>query len=137
MDTKGCVLAGRFEHKVDAWQRVRLPASWYVEMGNPKRVVVMVDSGEKCLDLVPIETMEARMKVLRRKSGNDPEIQRVLKILGQNMEEVEVNSRHLIRISDRLLDFAGIRKKIVFRGCNRTAQLWNPTALRELESADC
>lgn len=137
MIAKDYILVGRFEHKVDARRQVRLPATWYTVMGNPKRVIVTVDSREKCLDLVPVETMEARMKVLRRKSGNDPAIQRVLKILGRNMEEIEVNSRHLIRISDRLLDFAGIRKKIVFRGCTRTAQLWDPTALRELESADC
>lgn len=137
MIAKDYILVGRFERKVDARRRVRLPAPWYAMMGNPKRVIVMVDSEEKCLDLVPVETMEARMKVLRRKSVNDPAILRALEVLGRNMEKIEVDSQHLIRISDRLLDFAGIHQRVVFTGCVRTAKLWNPTALRKLESAEC
>ena len=129
MIAKDYILVGRFEHKVDARRRVRLPAPWYDMMGNPKWVIVMADPEEKCLDLVPVETMEARMKVLRRKSVNDPAILRVLTVLGQNTEKIDVDSQHLIRISDRMLDFAGIKQKIVFRGCARIAQLWNPVEL--------
>ena len=137
MIAKDYILVGRFEHKVDARRRVRLPAPWYSMMGNPKWVLVMVDPEEKCLDLVPVETMEARMKVLRRKSVSDPAILRVLEVLGKNMEKIEVDSHHLIRISDRMLDFAGIRQRVVFTGSVRIGKLWNPTALRKVESADC
>ena len=105
-------------------------------IGNPKWVLVMVDPEEKCLDLVPVETMEARMKVLRRKSVSDPAILRMLEVLGKNMEKIEVDSHHLIRISDRMLDFAGIRQRVVFTGSVRIGKLWNPTALRKVESAD-
>ena len=134
MIAKDYILVGRFEHKVDARRRVRLPAPWYDMMGEPKQVIVMVDPEEKCLDLVPVETMEARMKVLRRKSVNDPAILRAFTVLAKNMEKIEVDSQHFIRISDRMLDFAGIRQRVVFSGSALTAKLWNPTALRKFES---
>ena len=134
MKEENILFVGRFEHKVDARRRVRLPAPWYDMMGEPKQVIVMVDPEEKCLHLVPVETMEARMKVLRRKSVNDPAILRALEVLGKNMEKIEVDAQHLIRISDRMLDFAGIRQRVVFTGSVRTAMLWNPTALRKAES---
>lgn len=60
MIAKDYILVGRFEHKVDARRRVRLPAPWYDMMGEPKQVIVMVDSEEKCLDLVPVGSRQWR-----------------------------------------------------------------------------
>lgn len=127
-------LVGRFDRKLDATRRVRLPAEWLSLMGNPKSVVVLRDPAEKCLNLVSESVYEAQIKSLRRRSSKDAEAREELRLLEGAVEHVAVNARHCIRISDKLLSSAGIKSRVAFLGCVRYVKLWDPRLLSKAET---
>ena len=127
-------LVGRFDRKLDATRRVRLPAEWFSLMGNPKSVVVLRDPAEKCLNLVSESVYEAQIKSLRRRSSKDAEAREELRFLDGVVEHLAVNARHCIRISDKLLSSAGIKSRVAFLGCVRYAKLWDPGLLSKAEA---
>ena len=127
-------LVGRFDRKLDATRRVRLPVEWFSLMGNPKSVVVLRDPAEKCLNLVSESVYEAQIKSLRRRSSKDAEAREELRFLEGAVEHVAVNARHCIRISDKLLSSAGIKSRVAFLGCVRYAKLWDPRLLSKAEA---
>lgn len=125
----GCPeLIGRFEDKVDAFGRVRLPEAWYTALGKPEWVV-LVPNAEGGVDLIPAETFAAECDVLRRKSVADPAVRRALEIIEREAERVEVDPRRSFRISDRLRQLAKIGEEVVFVGSGRRAKLLNPEVL--------
>ena len=96
-------LVGRFERKLDAARRVRIPSEWFAIMGQPKSVVLLRDPSEKCIDLLSEDVYAAQVRRLRRQATKDAEARRELQILEGEVEHLTVNARHCIRISDKLL----------------------------------
>ena len=127
-------LIGRFDRKLDATRRVRLPAEWLSLMGNPKCIVVLRDPEEKCLNLVSESVCAAQIKKLRRRSAKDAEARDELRLLDGAVEHLAVNARHCIRISDNLLSSAGIKGRVSFLGCVRYMKLWDPRVLSKAEA---
>ena len=122
----GCPdLIGRFEDKVDAFGRVRLPEAWYAALGEPEEVV-LVPNAEGGVDLIPAETFAAECEVLRRKAVADPAVHRALEIIEREAERVEIDPRRSFRISDRLRELAKITEGVVFVGCGCRAKLSKP-----------
>ena len=122
----GCPdLIGRFEDKVDAFGRVRLPEAWYTALGEPEEIV-LVANAEGGVDLIPAETFAAECDVLRRKAVADPVVHRALEILEREAERVEIDPRRSFRISDRLRELAKITEGVVFVGGGRRAKLSKP-----------
>ena len=129
-------LVGRFERKLDAMRRVRVPSEWFAVMGRPKRVVVLRDPSEKCIDLLPEEVYIAQVRRVRRLTPKSAEARQELRILEGEVEHLDVSAQHCIRISDKLLRFAAIKKQVIFLGAIRYAKLWNPKLLRRSEKKD-
>lgn len=127
-------LVGRFERKLDAMRRVRIPSEWFAIMGQPKSVVLLRDPSEKCIDLLSEDVYAAQVRRLRRRATKDAEARRELQILEGEVEHLAVNARHCIRISDKLLRFATIKERVVLLGSLRYVKLWNPKLLRRSES---
>lgn len=127
-------LVGRFDRKLDATRRVRLPAEWFSLMGNPKSVVVLRDPAEKCLNLVSESVYETQIKSLRRRSAKDAEAREELRLLDGAVEHFAVNARHSIRISDKMLSSVGIKSRVAFLGCVRYMKLWDPRVLSKAEA---
>lgn len=122
----GCPdLTGRFEDKVDAFGRVRLPESWYAALGEPKEVV-LVPNTEEGVDLIPVETFGAECEVLRRKAVADPAVHRALEILERKAVRIEVDPLRPFQISDRQCELAKIGEGVVFVGSGRRAKLRHP-----------
>lgn len=126
-------LVGRFERKLDAMRRVRIPSEWFAIMGQPKSVVLLRDPSEKCIDLLSEDVYAAQVRRLRRRATKDAEARRELQILEGEVEHLTVNARHCIRISDKLLRFATIKERVVLLGSLRYIKLWNPKLLRQSE----
>ena len=129
----GGVLIGRFERKLDAMRRARIPSVWFALMGQPKRVVVMAHPKEKCLVLLSEAEYVAQVRQMRRQASKSEEARQELRILEGEVEHLDVNARHCIRISDKWLRFAAIKERVVFSGAIRYANLWNPKLLQRNE----
>ena len=118
------VLTGVASHALDPKRRVTIPSGWRDALGRPAYVFVMADPHEKCLRLLSNERMQGlREKLLSRRFA-DPLVAQKLRIIGQNTEQLALDVQGRIRISDRLLNFAGITGKIAFVGAMTYGEIW-------------
>ena len=88
------------------------------------------DPEEACLRLIPSRTMDARLAKLRERAQNDPETHQALWTIGAVVEQRKVDAEGCIEISRKLLDFAGIKRRLVMVGGEWYTQLWSPKELR-------
>lgn len=118
------VFTGSAVHALDPKRRVTIPSGWRDALGRPKYVFVMADPHEPCLRLLSVERMQDIQSKLRAKRFADPSVARKLRVVGQNTEQLPLDVQGRIRISDRLLAFAGIGAKIAFVGAVTYGEVW-------------
>lgn len=94
----------------------------------------MPDPAEKCLRMASVRNMEARLAKMRERAVIDPAMNRALQIIGENVEQIEVDNEGCIGISEKLLAFAGIMRQLVMVGGEWYAQLWSPEELSHKEA---
>ena len=123
-------LIGRIDRKVDSLGRFRVPAKWFKAAGENKFVYVMPDPEEACLRLIPSRTMDARLAKVRERVQNDPETNQALLTIGTVVEQLKVDDEGCVVISSKLLEFAGIKRRLVMVGGEWYTQLWGPKELR-------
>ena len=104
--------------KLDSSKRLAIPLAFYKQMGNPKHVVVMRESRDKGLILMPGEKLEKFVQSIY----SDPsfhfgcEMDTMLKRLCAHIEILALDARRRIRIPDKLLDYAGLKSNVVMIG---------------------
>ena len=118
------VLTGSSTYALDPKRRLTIPSGWRDALGRPAYVFVMADPHEKCLRLISYERMQALQAKLQGKRFSDPLVAQKLRTIGQNMEQLPLDVQGRIRISDRLLAFAGITGRAVFVGAITYGEIW-------------
>ena len=98
--------------------------------GQGKPVYVMPDPKERCLLLIFACSMELCMAKIREGVPKNAATYRALRTIGKVAELQVVDSEGCIRISDKLLDFAGITRRLVIVGEEWCARLWSLEVLR-------
>lgn len=96
----------------------------------------MPDSSRKCLNIIPLAEMEARLAKLREKALFDPSLAQALHTIGANSEQVALDVQGRIRVSDRLLKFAGVKDGVTLIGAVRKIEIWRPTGGGKKEAID-
>ncbi len=129
------VFVGRIERQLDSSGRFQLPSEWFAKVGQGKYVYVMADPKDRCLRMASVCNMEARLAKMRERAVIDPAMNRALQIIGENVEQIEVDNEGCIGISEKLLAFAGITHQLVMVGGEWYTQLWSPRSLSESEAA--
>ena len=124
------VLSGRIERKVDSLGRFRVPAKWFRIVGQDRFVVIMADPEEMCLRMIPSRVIEAKLEKLRERTKTDPETIQALMTIASASEHLKVDDEGCIEVSRKLLDFAGIKRRLVVVGGGKYTQLWSPKELR-------
>ena len=125
------VLAGRFDRKLGRDRMLTIPAEWMACLGESRFVLVMPDPHERCLNIMPSSLMESEMARVRSnvQNGNDKEALNALRVIATVCERLEMDRRHRIRISDNLLDYAGIADRAVLLGEVRSIKVRSPEAM--------
>ena len=129
------VLVGRYDLKLGKGRRLTIPDEWMSYFGESGRVVVVPDPHERCLDIVQMDLMEGELDRLRREEKKDAGLNDALRVIGFAAEQL-VLDRNRIRISDKLLEYAGIKDQVALLGAVRMIQVWNPDALGPDEPFD-
>lgn len=127
---------GRYDHALDPKKRLTIPSCWRDCLGNPKYVFVLPDAGEKCLVIMPYEEMQEQLGQLRKRAYFDPSLTAALRVIGANSEQVSFDVQGRIRISDRLLKYAGLAGKVALVGAVNRIQIWAPETLPEADEVD-
>ena len=129
------ILIGRYDLKLDKDRRLTIPDEWMPYFGESGRVVAVPDPHERCIDIVPADLMEKELDRLRREAKRDAGLNDTLRVIGSAAEQL-VLDRNSIRISDKLLEYAGIEDQVALLGAVRAIQVWNPDALGPDEPFD-
>lgn len=117
------------ELALDMKGRMQIPPTWFEMTGRSKKVYVMPDLVEKCLRLVSACNMESLLMKMRERALADSAMNRALQVVGKNAEQITVDDEGGIRISEKLLAFAGITRQLVMVDGEWYTQLWSPEEL--------
>ena len=119
------LITGRYDVRVDASCRVRIPSGWYAAMGKPAHVRLVSDPQERCLDLVAPDVFDEWLSQAKCESGQ--------RELAEEFEResvlLRVGAGRRITLPSHLREHAGIRDTCALLGVARMIKLWNPNAL--------
>ena len=118
------LFVGSFQHALDPKKRLTIPSSWRALVGEPRRLYVLPDFKERCLNLIPAAEMAHKLAALRRYSLSNAKAQAFLAKLGASSDLLTWDTQGRIRVSDRLLNFAGIGEQVVLEGAFNKFRLW-------------
>jgi division/cell wall cluster transcriptional repressor MraZ len=130
------VFLGRYDYALDPKKRFTIPSGWRRAMGDPADVFVMPDPTEQCLNLIPPDLMRSRVEEMEKKELLDPSLNRLLRLIGQNSEQLTLDCQGRIRVCDKLLQFANLTTTVAMVGSVRLIKLWNPELLGPEESVN-
>lgn len=130
------VFTGQFAYNLDPKKRITIPAGWRHSVQGSQSLYVLPDFDRKCLNVLPAVEMAAKLERLRKHSLSDKNAMRFASILGANSEVVVMDCQGRIRISDKLLNFAGLQKQVVLVGAFKLFELWEPEARQEVAPPD-
>ena len=117
------VLLGVHNRVLDPKKRLTIPSVWREALGGDF-VYVVPETQNHCLQLVPVDMMEARLEKLQNESLGDKRVNALLSRIAENSDVLEFDVQGRIRISDKLLAYAGLKGAVVLKGSFRTATIW-------------
>ena len=118
------LFVGSYQHSLDPKKRLTIPSVWRSLMGEPKSLYVLPDFKERCLNLIPSAEMAHKLDQLRRYSLSNARAQAFLGKLGASSDLLTWDVQGRIRISDRLLSFAGVKEVVLLEGAFNKFRLW-------------
>lgn len=133
---KPCALLGRYGRKLGLDKLLTLPSEWLAGLGGSRHVFVLPDQDERCLNIVPASLMEKELDRLRAQVLKSPAMLTALRTIGSAAEQLDLDRRRRIRISDKLLEWAGITNAVALVGCVRIIKVWAPEVLGRSELID-
>ncbi len=126
------MLAGEYQHTLDAKGRVFLPAKFRGDLSGNLLVIKGLDN---CLVLYNEEQWEFFVKKLE--TFGEMKMKKIKRYLLSSAFMTEQDSQGRIVIPQNLREYAGIEKGISFVGLNNCVEIWCPDNLRtEIESDD-
>ncbi|OVE75871.1 hypothetical protein BVX97_03430 [bacterium E08(2017)] len=121
---------GDFTYKLDEKKRLIIPALWrsVIDNEDDKRMFVVPDFKERCLNVCPASFMETKMVKLQQLSLSDPRAMRFARRLGSSSDTVECDGQGRIKLMDKLWERIGVKENdhVVLLGAIKLFQIWNP-----------
>jgi MraZ protein len=130
------LFVSNYRHSLDPKKRLTIPSDWRSRVGSGASLYILPDMHEQCLCAFPSHEMVHRLQRLRRHSISDKKARAFARVLASQSELVEWDSQGRIRIKDELLDFAGLKDKVVLVGAFDSFELWNPDILDSVGGMD-
>lgn len=137
MDSNGHInsYVGRFEHQLDARNRVTVPSSWRVE-GDEQTYYMAWPHPEGCIAVYPPEMQRELLDMSRTIKQSNLEGQRLLRELFGNATQFGCDKQGRILISEKLKAHAGIGKSVVLVGTGRNFQVWSAERFQPSEDSE-
>lgn len=129
IDFKELLEAGAFtgchSHSLDGKRRITIPSDWRAEAGD-KTFFVLKGVGVPCLYVFTAKDMAKRLEKVRSISVANFEAQQFIRSIFSSADRVELDGTGRIRVSDRLLEYAGVVNQVVLAGAGGRFELWSP-----------
>lgn len=123
---------GTHEQKIDAKNRLRIPAKFRTELGE-KFVVTKGTNG--CLFVFNPEKQNLFAK-LQNVPVSDVAAQKSVRLIFSSACEVENDEQGRFLLPQKLKEFAGIQKDVVINGVGTWIEIWDETHWNEYNSCE-
>lgn len=119
-------LTGTYERNLDDKQRLAVPKRLKEQFGEGELTSLFVAPGtEKSLFLYSPQAFNTLAAKLSEKATNRVEIRNYLRLFYAQAEEVPLDSQGRIRVPERLVAFAELKKDLVVLGVHDHAEVWD------------
>lgn len=123
------------ETSLDSKGRVSVPASFRTALGGTPRVFLWPASdGSPCLEGGGEELMATYRQTLARMSPNDPARRAFMHAIFTRSADLKMDDTGRISIPKKLLDAAGIEKKLIFAGSLDRFHVWDPARFEAFDA---
>ncbi|MFT5123192.1 MAG: MraZ protein [Kiritimatiellia bacterium] len=119
---------GTHKNSLDGKKRLTVPSKWREQMGAGQTLYVMPDMDVDCLRVYPKAGLNLKVSKLRNASMGDEEAQMLARIFGGESQDAEWDNQGRVRITDFLLEYAGLKKEVLIVGALTHFELWEPAA---------
>lgn len=117
-------ISGTFHHALDPKFRLTVPSQWRSALGGAASLYVLPDVDNPHLKVLPASALANVMKESKRFTFRDRDRGAALRTFFANLEQVDLDVQGRIRISDRLLAFAGLAGTVTLQGRGHFFEVW-------------
>ncbi|MCF7790672.1 MAG: hypothetical protein K9L78_01895 [Victivallales bacterium] len=134
------LFVGEFVHAIDTQRRIAIPKDWRFKGGETR--FYLLPGRHKSLQLMPQKAFKELADKLRKVSVADPKASVALAKLGASARECRCDKQGRIALSEKLLEYAGIKKEnkvdaeLVLVGAFNNIQIWSSDNWREQQMTD-
>lgn len=114
-------LTGEYFHKLDAKNRIRIPAKLKKELGDS---YYFTKGTNGCLFVFSRETIETMLEGMQDVKISDGPRQKGLQVFSKSLVAAEEDNQGRIVLNPGLKKFAGIKDEIVFCGSGNRIDIW-------------
>lgn len=128
---------GRFIHTLDAKKRINIPSKFRRVIPENENGLVLTQGSGGCIDVyTSAEWANVQEKLEKLNMYNQRDLL-FLRMILQNINDVEMDSQSRIVIPQSLLDYSGIEGEVLVLGMLKKVELWNPAVYQKyISSAD-
>ncbi len=119
---------GEKRHKVDTKGRVSVPSKFRQKIAQS---IIVTKGNEACLLAYPMEEWQEFDAKLKALPSSDKLAQAYIRDIYSYAEECFIDSQGRIKLTDKLMQYAGIKSEVVFIGKPGKFELWSDDVLEK------
>lgn len=118
---------------IDAKGRIVMPTRYRDRLQEESngRVVMTIDTDERCLLLYPIQAWEVIENKLAELPSFNPQARRIQRLLIGHATEIELDNNGRILLPSLLREYAGLQKEAMLIGQGKKFELWDEAHWQE------
>ncbi|MCD6277451.1 division/cell wall cluster transcriptional repressor MraZ [candidate division WOR-3 bacterium] len=125
---------GEALHSMDHKGRVFIPAKYRKLLVPEDNLTMVITRGlDRNLLLFPYTVWNRYVEKLLQLPYSNRDVRSRIRVLTSRAEELSIDSQGRIMLPRQLLEYAGIKKEVLFIGMLDKVELWNPEIYREFE----
>jgi MraZ protein len=115
---------------LDAKGRMVMPTKYRMQLQNDTgaKVVVTIDTEDKCLLLYPLPVWEEIEKKIEALPSFNPITRRIQRLLIGHASEQEFDSNGRVLLPPLLREYAGLEKEVILVGQGKKFEIWSLAA---------
>lgn len=123
---------GEYELSIDAKGRFLLPSGFRKQLPEGAAGQFVVNRGfENCLSLYPMESWQVLSDKINKLNDFNPKVREFKRLFLNGATIIELDSAGRMLLPKPLLEYAGIRKDMVFSAQGNKVELWDKDTYHE------
>lgn len=122
---------GRFDHSLDAKNRLAMPARFRDELGSSLVVARGID---RCISVYPLTVWLPLAERVSALSITDPDARLLRRMFFGQAADLSLDTQGRVLLPTDLVAYAGIERDAVIVGVGQSIEIWRPDRWTELEA---